>query len=86
VSGLDLIAAAASVLALGGAWRLRWLSGSGTLAAAGIGAAIWVGAGAAFLLLLLFFFATTSALSRSLDVQLLSAVGRSGRTAAQVLA
>jgi uncharacterized protein (TIGR00297 family) len=47
---------------------------------------MWVGAGAAFLLLLLFFFATSSALSRSLDAQPLSATGRSGRTAVQVLA
>lgn len=86
MSGLDPIAAAASVLALGAAWRFRWLSGSGILVAAAVGAALWVGAGAAFLLLLLVFFATSSALSRSLDAQSSSKTERSGRTAVQVLA
>ena len=86
MSGLDLTAAAASVLALGAARRFRWLSVPGMLAAAGIGATLWLAAGAAFLLMLLVFFATSSALSRSLDAQPLAATGRSGRTAVQVLA
>jgi len=56
------------------------------VAAVVVGAALWVGAGAAFLLLLLFFFATASALSRSLDSTSTGREDRTGRTAAQVFA
>lgn len=86
MSGLDRIAVAASVLALAAAWRFGWLSGTGIVAAAVIGGAVWIGAGAAYLLLLLLFFATSSALSRSLDTPPPAASGRPGRTAVQVVA
>jgi len=56
------------------------------VAAVVVGAALWVGAGAAFLLLLLFFFATASALSRSLDSTSTGREDQTGRTAAQVFA
>ncbi len=85
---LVLLAAALGAGLLWASWTRRWLTASGSVSAAVIGLALWVGLGWRGVLVLVFFFVSSSILTRwrvrtrgPADTSV-----QTGRTAGQVLA
>ncbi len=81
-----LLALALGTLVLTAARFFRWLTPSGTMAAAAVGLAVLVGAGPFGVVLLLFFFLTSSVLVRLRAARTARTADREGRNGAQVVA